>query len=177
MMVESIELDKIKRYGRTLRQFTLALMLLTPVAAVTAVLLRGPLALVTIPPNIDVNLTALNFPAALAIIGVGLLTPATFLAGFLFLYRLFDLYAQGIVFSERNVAAIRRCGYVLMAVDLVRMIQSALTGPVLTALGAVKGYITVQLGISVLIIGLAIVLISHVMSLGCKIYESDRLTI
>jgi len=177
MKVDSTELDRIKRYGRVLSLFTLGLLWLTPVVPVVLVLWRGPLALVSIPHDIDVNMAALSFPSALAIVGVGLLTPLTFLVGFLFLYRLFTLYARGVVFSESNVTAIRRCGYVLMAVDGVRIVQSALTGPVLTALGAVKGYLTVQIGISTLVIGLAIVLISHIMSLGCKIYESDRLTI
>lgn len=177
MAAESTELHRIKRYGRALRLFILGLMWLTPVIVVFLVLWRGPLAFATVPHNVDVNMAALNFPSSLAIITVGLLTPATFLVGFWFLYRLFTLYSQGVVFSERNVTAIRRCGYVLMAVDIVRIVQSALTGPVLTALGAVKGYLTIQIGFSTLIIGLAIVMISHVMSLGCKLYESDRLTI
>ena len=177
MAEDSMELDRIKRYGRALSLFTLGLMWFTPVIVVLLVLWRGPLALVTIPTGVDVDLAALTFPSGLFIVAVGLLTPVTFLTGFLFLYRLFNLYAQGVVFSESNVTAIRRCGYVLMAVDGVRIIQSALTGPALTALGAVKGYFSVQIGISMLVIGLAIVLISHVMSLGCKIYENDRLTI
>jgi hypothetical protein len=174
---ESRELDKIKRYGRVLRRLTLGLMLLAPIAAVFVVSQYGPLALVKLPAGMEVNDGSLGYPGALAIIGVGLLTPVTFLAGFVFLHRLFGLYAQGIVFSEGNVAAIRRCGYALIAVDVARIAQSALTGPVLTALGAVKGYLTIEFGISMSVVGLAVVLISQVMALGCRIYERDQLTI
>ena len=177
MAMESAELEKIKHYGRILRMITSGFLWLTPMVLVLLVLLRGPLALVSIPYGVEVSLHVLSYPSALLIIGVGMLTPVMFFLGFIFLHRLFDLYARGEVFSERNVTVIRHCGYVLMAVDFVRILQSALTGPVLTALGAVTGYLTLEIGISTLIIGLAVVLISHVMSLGCKIYESDRLTI
>jgi hypothetical protein len=174
---ESTELDRIKRFGRVLRGLTLGLLLLSPFVAVFVVSHYGPLALVKLPRGMAVDYSVLTYPRALAIVGVGLLTPITFGIGFLFLYRLFGLYAQGVVFSIRNVAAIRRCGYVLIAVDGMRIVQSALTGPVLTALGAVKGYLAIEIGISVSVVGLAIVLISRVMELGCRIYENERLTI
>ena len=73
--------------------------------------------------------------------------------------------------------AIRRSGYALMAVDVVHIIQSALTGPVLTAMGAVKGYLTVEIGFSMLFVGLSVVLVSRVMEMGLEIYERDQLTI
>jgi hypothetical protein len=174
---KTMELERIKRYGRVLKRITLAFMLLTPVVVAWLVLRHDPLALVTLPPGIEVDRSALTLGASLAIVAVGLLTPATYLVGLVFLYRLFDLYAQGIVFSHGNVAAIRRSGYVLVAIDFVRILQSALTGPVLTAIGAVHGYVTVGIGFSMVVVGLAVVLISHVMDLGCKIYERDRLTI
>lgn len=171
------EVEKIKRFGRVLKRLTLFLMTLAPVVAVLMVARQGPLLLVNVPQGITVDAGALTYPGALAVVAVGLLTPATYFFGFVILYRLFDLYAQGVVFSRRNVVLIRRAGYVLMAVDVVRVLQAALTGPVLFLLGAARGYITVRIGISTLVVGLAIVLISHVMDLGCKIYERDQLTI
>lgn len=177
MIEDSVDLARIRRFGLILHRFILGLLWLAPVLPILLVMWKGPLALVTIPSDIQVDYTALGYPAALLIIAVGMLTPATFFIGFMYLSRLFRLYSQGVVFSERNVLLIRRCGYVLMAVDGVRMLKSALTGPVLTALGAVDGYLAIEIGMSTLVIGLAIVLISHVMALGCKLHENDRLTI
>jgi hypothetical protein len=173
----AMEIERIKRYGRVLQRLTLVIILLAPVVAFFLVYDKGPLALVTVPSGIHVDKTHLGFLGSIAVIAVGLLTPATYLLGFVFLYRLFNLYAQGIVFSRPNVDAIRWGGYVLIAVDMVRVVQSALIGPVLSVLGVTRSYLTVEIGISTLVIGLAIVLISHVMGLGCTIYERDRLTI
>jgi hypothetical protein len=177
------DMARIKHLGRLLRQVTLALILLTLPVVVLVFATQGPLALVNISlgggvhQNVVVNDSVLHMPQSLAIMAVGLLTPATYLLAMAFLYQLFGLYAQGIVFSQRNVTILRRIGYTLIAVDLVKIIQSALTGPVLGWLGVVKPYLTIEFGIGALVVGLAIVLISHVMNVGCRIYETDQLTI
>ena len=170
-------MEKISSFGLRLQRLTLGLILLTPLAIIVILGMKGPLAFVTLPMGVEVNTTFLTFPRSMAIITVGLLTSAMYLFCFIFLYKLFGLYAKGIVFSEQSVMAIRRSGYSLMAVDVVHIIQSALTGPVLTAMGAVKGYLTVEIGFSMLFVGLSVVLVSRVMEMGLEIYERDQLTI
>jgi hypothetical protein len=168
---------RVEQAGRRLRWLVRALALLTPVAVAVVLFLKGPLGLVSVPRQIAVDPRFLTFPRSLAIIAVGLLRPGAWLLAAFFLDRLFGLYARGVVFSPRNIALIRQAGYVLAAIDGVRILESALTGPVLGLIGATRPYVNVELQISMLMVGLSIVAISHVMEMGRELSESDELTI
>ncbi len=146
---------RVEQAGRRLRWLVRALVLLTPVAVALVLLLKGPLGLVSVPRQIAVDPRFLTFPRSLAIIAVGLLKPGAWLLAAVFLDRLFGLYARGIVF----------------------VLESALTGPMLGLIGATRPYINVDLQVSMLMVGLSIVAISHVMEMGRELSESEELTI
>lgn len=170
-------IDEIKRLGKLLQAFTLFFMILAPVALVILLSMKGPLGMVNVQAERLITHTPLSFIQALPIVLVGLLTPATYLVGFFFIHRLFGLYAKGIVFSTQNITTIRNCGFVLVSVDFVRILQSAITGPVLSSLKITENYFAVDIGFSMLIIGLLVIFISRVMKMGLEIYERDQLTI
>ena len=46
-----------------------------------------------------------------------------------------------------------------------------------TAPGLASPYMVVQLQVSTLVIGMFVVLVSHVMGIACELYEADRLTV
>jgi hypothetical protein len=169
--------DRIEKMGRRLRRVVRALMLLTPLAAAAIWAIKGPLALVRVPREINVDPTLVTFPGSLAVVAVGLLEPATWLLGFVFLDQLFGLYARGIVFAPRNVALIRRAGWALVAIDGVRLLVSLLTGGLLKVLGATGPHLWFELQISTSMVGLFVVLISRVMDMGRELHENEELTI
>lgn len=175
--MDDSQINVIRRLGKRLRWVALGVMLLIPLVAGGLVVLKGPLALIHLPAGIELDAARLTPAQSLAAVGVGLITPAVYLVGMAMLYRLFGLYAEGTVFAEENVRLMRRAGYAVIAIDAARILQSALAGPVLTAVGAVDGYLAIDLQISMLVVGLFIVAIGHVMDLGRTLYESDRLTI
>lgn len=156
---------------------TRALILSTPVAVALVLWMKGPLGLIHVPPEIEVDPRFLRFPRSLPIIGVGLLVTPVWLLAAVLLDRLFGLYARGIVFSSADIALVRRAGYVLIAVDGMKILQSLLTGAVLTTLGATRPFIEVGLQISVACVGLSIVVVSRVLDIGRELRERDELTI
>ena len=103
--------------------------------------------------------------------------PAAFIPVLYFLYKLFALCQEGRVFTSENIKFIRYTGFSLMAIDLIFILQSALTGPVLSWLGAVEPYFSLDLAISYLIIGLFVELISRVMNLGCQLQDYQDLIV
>lgn len=168
---------RLERAGVRARWMTRALILLTPVAVALVLWMKGPLGLIQVPPEIEVDPRFLRFPRSLPIIGVGLLVTPVWLFAAVLLDRLFGLYARGIVFSSADIALVRRAGYVLIAVDGMKILQSLLTGAVLTTLGATRPFIEVGLQISVAWVGLSIVVVSRVLDIGRELRERDELTI
>lgn len=57
------------------------------------------------------------------------------------------------------------------------MMQTAVTGPVLTLMGLSQGFISVQLRLGVSVVGLFIVLISRIMLVASDLQEQQRLTV
>ena len=167
----------LERAGRRVQWVIRALILLTPVAVALVLRLKGPLGLVHVPSGIQMDPRFLRFPRSLPIIGVGLLVTPVWLLAAALLHRLFGLYARGVVFSSRDIALLRQAGYVLVAIDVVKILQSALTGAVLTLIGATPPFIEVGLQISMSWVGLSIVVISRVMDIGRELRESEELTI
>lgn len=170
-------LERIQSAGRWLQVFALLLMLLTPTSFAYAWMSQGPLALVTIPAGIAVDAGNLT-PLALVVVTIlAAFVPALHLLALYFLYRLFRLYAQGAVFSAANVAAIRAMGYVLIAIDPLRILVKILTGPVLSRFAVTEGYLNLELCLSMSIVGIFVLLISYVMELGRSLKENDDLVI
>ena len=173
-------LSPVETLGRRFQRLTFALLLATPCAFGYVVWQFGPMALLRPAQGIQIDATALAALAGfrwLALLGIGSIIPILWLVVLWLLYGLFGLYARGEVFGLDNIRLIRRCGVVLVLIDIARMVQSMLLGPVLGAFGVAPSYFVVELQVSVAIVGLFIVLIGHVMAIARELEESDRLTV
>lgn len=163
--------------GRRLTRIVRALLLAAVASVVWVLLTKGPLGLLKVPREIEVSHGSIGLFRSLVIVVFGLARPSAHVLVLIYLHRLFDLYAHGIVFSGENSAAIRMAGYWLMAVDAVNVLVSALTGPLLTLLHITPGFFSIDLQSSMLVIGLFIVLVSRVMDMARELHERDQLTI
>jgi hypothetical protein len=175
--METGTLQRVVRAGRRLRWVVRIMVALTAGGVVAMLVVKGPLGLVKIPEGIEVRSTRLSPLGSLAVVAVGLLEPATWLWAAAILDRLFSLYARGIVLAPQNVSLIRRLGWVVVAIDGVKMLTVSLTGVVLTLVGATRPYFTVGVQFSVLLVGLFIVAIARVMEMGRELQENDQLTV
>lgn len=98
-----------------------------------------------------------------------------------FLIQLFRLYEQGEIFSLLNVKYIKKIGYSLMIYELADVVCDGLLTFILT-LGNPPGFRTIGFslsGINATIVFLAfmIILISWIMTEGCRLREEQNLTI
>lgn len=97
------------------------------------------------------------------------------------LIKLFRLYEQGEIFSINNVKYIRNIGYALLIGQLLNPIYQGLMGIVLTWNNP-KGHrfaaISLdQTNLGILLVGLMVILISWIMTEGCRLREEQQLTI
>jgi hypothetical protein len=172
--------NPVETLGRRFRCLTFVLILITPFAFGYAVWRFGPMVLLRPAQGIQVDavaLKSLTTLGSLTLLGIGSIIPVLWLAVLGLLHRLFGLYARGEVFGRDNIHLIRRCGIVLVLIDVARIAQSMLLGPVLGALGVAPSYFVIELQASISIVGLFIVLIGQVMAMARELEASDRLTI
>jgi hypothetical protein len=98
-----------------------------------------------------------------------------------FLIRLFRLYEQGEIFSLINVNYIKKIGYILFIFQLLSPITNGLLTGVLTWHNPPgHRYIAISLSginIAMLLTASLIILISWIMSEGCRLREEQQLTI
>ncbi len=98
-----------------------------------------------------------------------------------FLVRLFRLYEQGIIFSIRNVKYFKKIGYSLLIYQLIDIVCSGLLSLILT-MNNPPGFRTISMSFSgtnltVLLTSFIIILISWIMTEGCRLHEEQSLTI
>ncbi|MGA8258704.1 MAG: DUF2975 domain-containing protein [Arenicellales bacterium] len=170
-------MNRIRRAGRQLQWIVAALLVLTPVAYVAVFLWQGPAALLDLPRTIAVDLTEASSLDNAALFVLGAFTPAVYWLSFWFLHKLARHYAAGEVFSTSAARQLRLIGLLLLSTDFVHMMQTAVTGPVLTLMGLSQGFVSVQLRLGVSVIGLFIVLISRIMLVASDLQEQQRLTV
>lgn len=87
----------------------------------------------------------------------------SFFAGFMLL-RLFWLYGQGVIFSEKNITCIRVQGYWLIISNLIDLEMQSLIRPSSVSLNSI-------------VCGLLIIFIAWIMDEGRKIQEEQALTV
>ena len=138
---------------------------------------NGIATLLPTPKDMTVDLSMLSSFSLTMVYLLAAIKPAAFIPVFYFLYKLFALYQEGRVFTPENIKFIRRIGFSLMAIDLIFILQSGLTGPVLSWLGLVEPYFSLDLAISYLIIGLFVEVISRVMDMGRQLQEYQNLIV
>ncbi len=170
-------MDKLKRTSRRLQTVVLLLMLLTPCALALNVATGAWAELLRMPQGIALDREQIFGVRTWAVIALGAIKPAFYMLAFWFLYKLLGLYRQGIIFTADNVAAIRRIGWAIAAIDIAGMAQTLITGPVLTLLHITPAHISARLEVRFLIGGLFVVLVAYVMDMGRELKEQDSLVI
>lgn len=97
------------------------------------------------------------------------------------LVKLFRLFEQGIIFSLENVNRIRNIGYALLIGEIINPFYQIAMGFVLTLHNPPgKGFIGVtfaQNEIGTLLTAFLIILISWIMTEGCKLSDEQQLTV
>lgn len=160
------KLVRLVTLSRRIKWLVVTLMTLT-LGVLAYLLLASRLELLLpVPRDIGVQSNDIGLLGWGILMLVVLLRPGAYLTAFWCVYRLLGHYERGQVFSRASVCWIRRIGYALVAIDVAALVQSALTGPLLTHLGLTPGYFSLQIGSSHFVVGIFVVLIGHIMELG-----------
>ena len=170
-------MGKLQVTSMRLQIVVLILIILTPFVIVLNTVLGTWAELLNMPQGISIDTSRINGVSLLAVIAVGSIKPAAYIAAFWFLYKLLGLYREGIIFTADNVAAIRKIGWALVSIDIAGMVQTLVTGPVLTIFEISPRHISIRLEVAFLIVGLFVVLVAYVMDLGRELKEQDSLVI
>ncbi|HVV69114.1 MAG TPA: DUF2975 domain-containing protein [Gammaproteobacteria bacterium] len=98
-----------------------------------------------------------------------------------FLIRLFKLYEQGQIFSLQNVKYIKKTGYALLIFQIVRPLSDGFLTALLTwGNGHGHRYATITVSgtdLSMVLTAFIIILVSWIMTEGCRLREEQQLTI
>jgi len=170
-------MDQIQHAGRQFKWIVMSLLVLTPVAYIGVFLWQGPLALLQLPATISIDLKHASAVDTIVMFAIPALTPLVYWWAFYFLYDLANQYTRGTVFTPSAVKRLRQIGILLLLTDFVYMVQTAMTGPILTGLGLAESFLNIELKLGTSVIGLFIVLISRVMVIASEMNEQQRLTI
>lgn len=170
-------MEKLKMTSTRLQVLALAFFILTPCAVALTVGTGAWAELLNLPQGIQLHESRISGGGLLAVLVLGSIKPAAYMVAFLMLYLLLGLYRKGIIFTIENVAAIRKIGWALVAIDIAGMLQTLITGPVLTFFQISPAHISARLEVGFLIVGLFVVLIAYVMDMGRELKEQDSLVI
>ena len=170
-------MEKLKATSTKLQIVVLILIILTPCAVALNAGTGAWAELLNMPQGIPLDTTRISGMGLLAVIALGSIKPAVYMVAYWLLYKLLGLYCEGIIFTADNVAAIRKIGWALVSIDIAGMVQTLVTGPVLTIFHISPGHISARLEIGFLIVGLFVVLIAYVMDMGRELKEQDSLVI
>ncbi len=91
--------------------------------------------------------------------------------------KLLKLYEQGQIFGAANARIIHQCGKLLVALSLVNAVASPIAQTIGSAAGLPIDDITVDLQTGLLLLGVAIIFVGHIMSIGAEMAEDRALTI
>ena len=170
-------MEKLKATSARLQVLALVFFVLTPCAVALCAATEAWAELLNMPQGIAIDATRISGLSLLAVVALGSIKPIFYMVAFWLLYRLLGLYRKGIIFTMENVAMIRKIGWALVFIDIAGMLQTLLTGPVLTLFKISPGHISARLEVGFLIVGLFVVLIAYVMDMGRVLQEQERLVI
>jgi len=168
---------KLKITSTRLQIVVLILIILMPCAVALNAATGAWAELLNMPQGIALDTSQITGLSMLAVLALGSIKPIVYMIAFWFLYKLLGLYREGIIFTAENVAAIRRIGWAVASIDIADMLQTLVTGPILTFYNISSGYMAARLEVGILVIGLFIVLIAYVMDMGRELKEQDNLVI
>ncbi len=172
-----MQVEIVKALGRRMKWLTMLLIVITPILLIGLFMTQGPFALANIPREVEIFPEMLNWVRVIIVVLLSLLTTVTYVFGYFYMYKLFDLYSKGIVFDKINILLIHKAGVVLIVIDIVSLLQKLISGPVFSYLGVTSNYVSIEIKISMLVVGVFIVLISKVMTIARDLFERDQLTI
>ena len=170
-------MEKLKITSRRLQIVVFILIILMPCGVALNAATDAWAELLNMPQGISLDETQISGVSLLVVLVLGLIKPVVYMIAFWFLYKLLGLYREGIIFTAENVAAIRRIGWAVASIDIADMLQTLMTGPILTFYEISTGYLAARIEVGFLIIGLFIVLIVYVMDMGRELKEQDNLVI
>lgn len=170
-------MGKLQITSRRLQIAVLVLVILTPCAIALNIGTGAWAELLDLPHGILLDTSQITGVSLFALIALGSAKPAVYMVAFWFLYKLLGLYRAGIIFTADNVAAIRKIGWAIASIDIVGMVLTLATGPILTILHISPSHISARLEVGFLIVGLFVVLIAYVMDMGRELKEQDSLVI
>lgn len=170
-------MEQLKLTSTRLQFVVLILIILTPCAVALNAATGAWAELLDTPQGISLDVTRISGLSLLVVLALGSIKPVVYMLAFWFLYTLLGLYRDGIIFTAENVAAIRRIGWAVASIDIAGMLQTLVTGPLLTFYHISSGYIAARLEVGFLIIGLFVVVIAYVMDMGRELKEQDNLVI
>lgn len=163
--------------SRTMQIVVLALMAATPIAFAVVISTVGFEGVLPLPVGMTVDMSKVS-PAGISVIAVfAYIRPVLFMGLFALLWKLFHFYRQGVVFDALTTDLIRKTGWLLIAIDLVEIVQRSLVGPLLGAFGATEPFFAVGIGLSYAAVGAMLLIIARVMALATEIQEFERLTV
>lgn len=91
--------------------------------------------------------------------------------------RLLRLYEQGEIFTPANAHIIHQCGKLLVALAIANTLASPAALAIGAGLGLASDDISIDLQAGLLLIGVAIIVVGHIMSIGAEMAEDRALTI
>lgn len=108
---------------------------------------------------------------ALAYAAIAVIASAPFCAALHYLAELFELYAQGLVFTKRNTALVRRVGHLVMATGYLPLAL----GPFAHSIGILKPVTGVSVAmIGFIVAGLAVLAVSNVAEIGDQMRQDQE---
>lgn len=129
--------------------------------------------------ELDSNAVSMRLRAYACLINTVHTTVVTFC--FYYLYKAFQLYAKGIIFSKQNISYLQKIGYTFLLQTIVWIIEQPILSYILTLEnGSDQDLISIAFDshdLSNLMIGGVIILISWIMNEAEKLEDDSALTI
>lgn len=177
MKMDSKIYAKITHISRLAQYLSLLFLVGTPLLYLL-LLYEGELSvLLKLPKNIILDEAILTTSDKSIIALIPMISIVVYMLLFQKLFRLFDIFKKGEFFSHNTIATILYIGYLLIAVDFVKIFESLLGSLVLSAIGAIQSGLYVNVGFSMLIVGIFVVIVGHIWKISLQMYENERLTV
>jgi len=168
---------KITSISRFAQYLSLLFLVGTPLLYLLLLYKREFSMLLKLPKNIIFNEAILTTSNMMIIALIPMITLVVYMLLFQKLFRLFDIFKKGEFFSHNTIAAILYIGYLLILVDFVKIIESLVGSLVLNAIGAIQSDVYANVGFSMLIVGIFVVIVGNVWKISLQMYENERLTV
>jgi len=175
--MDAVARTKIVRISRAAQYLSLLFLLGTPLLY-ALLLYNGELSVVLkLPKNVVFDESALTlFEKGVAAL-IPLISLGVYMLLFQKLYRLFGLFVKGAFFTPDTAASVLYIGYLLVLVDFAKTVESLVASLLLSAMGAIQNGLVVNVGFSMLIVGVFIVIMGHIWKIALEMYENERLTV